>query len=248
MGVKDLRVKILGVVATPVKGGNCEFIVREALRSAAEVGPVETELLHLKDFEIKPCTACDGCVRRVHRVQKEAGFEKIPVPVPAYNCGIKDDMEIVHAKLLESDGLIVGAPVYILTIPSEFKVFIDRCRTFVHDFRLRGKVAGCLTVSFYRNLGGDTALNFMTISLLGLGLTVPGWGAATVSSREGLGLPIKETRHGVSEDVLGMEMARCVGREVARFAFQLKAGATALKLWHREVTIKPPFPVPFTIK
>jgi len=245
---KDLTVKILGVVATPIKGGNCEFIVREALRSALEVGPVETELLHLKDFEIKPCVACDGCVRRVHRIQKEAGFDKVPVPVPAYNCGIEDDMKIVHAKLLECDGLIVGAPVYILTVPSEFKVFLDRCRTFVHDFRLRGKVAGCLTVAFYRNLGGDTALNFMTISLLGLGLTVPGWGAATVSTREGLGVPIKETRYGVAEDVLGMEMVRSVGREVARFALQLKAGRAALKEWGREIAAKPPFPTPFTVK
>jgi hypothetical protein len=38
---------------------------------AESVGPVETGLVHLKDFRIEYCIGCEGCLRRVHKLQKE---------------------------------------------------------------------------------------------------------------------------------------------------------------------------------
>lgn len=228
MALSDHKVKILGVSATPIKGGNCEYLVAEALRAAEEEGFAQGEVLRLADYNIKFCAGCDGCVRRVNKLHKEMGVDTWPLPVREYNCNLQDDMEVIHRKLLECHGLIVGAPVYILTVPAQFKVFIDRCRTFVHDQRLRGKVAGNIAVAFYRNAGQDTALSLMNASLLGMNLTIVSPGASVVSTQEGSGVPIRDTRFAVSRDELGMGAVRALGRLVARTALQLKMGGEAL--------------------
>jgi len=225
----ELEVKILGIVGTPIKEGNCQYLLERALEVAQSVGPVRTELIHLKDYRIEHCIGCEGCLRRVHKLQKEIGFDVIPVPVSPYNCTIRDDMEILHEKMVEADGIILAAPVYIATIPGQVKTFIDRCRTFVHDYRLRGKVAAPLTVAFYRNAGEDTALQVMTLSLLAIGLTVVTFGASAVSTREGMGLPIRETRFAVKEDLVGMTGMRAAASQVAQAALQMKAGKLALE-------------------
>jgi multimeric flavodoxin WrbA len=224
----DLKVKILGIVGTPIKQGNCQHYLEQALQVAESVGPVETELVHLKDFRIEYCIGCESCLRRVHRLQKKVGFDVVPVPITGYNCSIKDDMEILHQKMLEADGVLLAAPVYIASIPGQMKTFIDRCRTFVHDFRLRGKVAAPLTVAFFRNAGEDTTLQMMALSLLAIGLTVVSFGASAVSTREGLGILVRETRYAVTEDIMGMTVMRSAASQVAQAALQMKAGQIAL--------------------
>ena len=229
MDVKDLKVKMLGIVGTPIKNGNCQYILEEALRVAGEESWVETELIHLKDYHIEYCIGCEGCMRRVHQLQKKIGFDVFPVPVEGYNCTVKDDMQIIHEKMIAADGIILAAPVYILTIPGQMKTFIDRCRTFVHDYRLMGKAAGSLNVAFYRNAGEDTTRQMLNAALLSIKLSVVTGGANTVSTREGSGAPIRGTRFAVKEDRLGMAAVYAVGRQVAAAALQLKAGKAALE-------------------
>jgi multimeric flavodoxin WrbA len=244
MNPDDFKVKILGIVGTPIKDGNCQYMLEEALAVAEDEGRVESELIHLQDYRIEYCAGCEGCLRRVHKLQKEIGFDVIPVPVKAYNCTIKDDMEQLHRKMLEADGIILAAPVYIATVPGQVKTFIDRCRTFVHDYRLRGKVAAPLTVAFFRNAGEDTTLQMMNLSLLAIGLTVVAFGASTVSTREGVGMPIRETRFAVKEDQLGMTAVKGVGSQVAQAALQMKAGKLALERAGVMLKSKAWFPVP----
>jgi multimeric flavodoxin WrbA len=225
----DLKVKILGIVGTPIKDGNCQYLLDQALKVIEAEGRATTELVHLQDYRIEYCIGCEGCLRRVHKMQKEIGFDVIPVPVKEYNCTIKDDMEILHKKMLDADGIILTAPVYIATIPGQVKTFIDRCRTFVHDFRLRGKVAAPMTVAFFRNAGEDTTLQMMSLSLLAIGLTLVSFGASAVSTKEGLGIPIRETRFAVKEDLMGMTAMKAAASQVAQAALQMKAGKLALE-------------------
>ncbi|MBW2008662.1 MAG: flavodoxin family protein [Deltaproteobacteria bacterium] len=225
----DLNVKILGIVGTPIKDGNCQYFLERALQAAESVGRVTTELIHLRDYRIEYCAGCESCLRRVHKIQKQVGLDVIPVPVKGYNCSIKDDMEIIHKKMLEADGILLAAPVYIATIPGQMKTFIDRCRTFVHDLRLREKVAAPLTVAFFRNAGSDTALQAMALSLLAMGLNVVSFGASAVSTKEGLGIPIRDTRFAVKEDLIGMTLMSMAATQVARSALQMKAGRIAME-------------------
>lgn len=227
-----MKVKILGIVATPVKNGNCQYHVEYALNAASEVGDVETELLHLEDYDIKYCKACGGCLRRVHKIQKEAGtvgtFE--PVPVRGYNCGIDDDMRILHEKLVEADGIILGAPVYILSVPGQLKTFIDRCRTFAHDYRLKGKVGASLSVAFFRQLGQEPSLHVMNYWFNAMMINVTCYGIGVFSTLEGKGGIVTDTRFAVSKDEFGLGFTKNIGIRVAEMAKIVKAGKQALDI------------------
>ena len=228
METGDLKVKILGIVATPIKGGNCQYLVEQALLAAQELGGVETEVVHLQDYHIEFCKGCDGCMRRINKIEKELGRVR-PVPVKEYNCGINnDDMPILHRKLVECDGLIVGAPSYLHHIPGQLRVFIDRCRTFVHDYRLQYKVGGAVGVAFYRNAGQETLIDDINGFFLAVKMSVVSFGARTVSTREGSGTPIKDKRFAVADDAMGMDQVQELGARVAEMARTVKAGRLAL--------------------
>jgi len=55
-----MGVRILGIVGSP-RRGNTEILVKEALKSAAEVEGVETDILHVAPLKINPCIACFRC-------------------------------------------------------------------------------------------------------------------------------------------------------------------------------------------
>ncbi len=229
MNIDDLRINILGIVGTPIKKGNCQYYLEEALRLVEADGHATTELVHLKDYKIKYCIGCEKCMRHVHQVQREVGYDIHPVPVRDYNCSIKDDMQILHEKMLDADGIIMVTPVYIASIPGQLKTFIDRCRTFVHDFRLNSKVAIPMTVGFFRNAGEDTTLDIMRLSLSALGFNIAAYGASAVSSKDGIGIPIRETRFAVKEDFAGMVMMHTAVKQLSRVTLQMKAGKLALE-------------------
>ena len=227
-----MSVKILGIVGTPVKNGNCQYQVEYALEAAESTGDTETELIHLADYNIKYCIACEGCLRRVHKKQKEMGtvgtFDV--VPVKEYNCGIKDDMEILHKKLMEADGIIIGAAVYILSVPGQLKTFIDRCRTFAHDYRLKGKVGAALSVAFFRHCGQEPAINVINLFFNAMMINVAYYGIGTVSTQEGTGMPIKDTRFAVEKDWFGMLFTKNTAIRVAEMAKIIKAGKESLNI------------------
>ena len=229
MDTKNLKIKILGIAGTPIKNGNCQYQLQEALKLAESTGKAITELVHLGDYKINFCIGCDKCLRNVHKIQAEAGFNVSPVPVKEYNCSIKDGMQELHQKILDADAIILMSPVYIASIPGQVKTFIDRCRTFVHDFRLQDKVATAMTIGFFRNAGQDTALALMRTSLSALGLNVVSYGSAAVSTKDGLGIPIRETRFAVREDFAGAVMMDLAIKKLVRTAMHIKAGKMVLE-------------------
>ena len=98
--------KILGVMGSPRKNGNTHVLVSKILEGAREVG-ASTELLLLADFEIKDCDGCHTCWK---------GNE----------CSKLDDMNSFFSKILESDVIIFGTPVYWYGPTALIKAFLDR--------------------------------------------------------------------------------------------------------------------------
>ena len=92
------------------KNGTCEILTKEALMGAEELG-VTVEMIRLVDMDIKTCKFCKRCLAR------EDGAEA---------CIQKDDIPFIKEKLMECDGLILAAPVYILTPPGYLKLLADR--------------------------------------------------------------------------------------------------------------------------
>ncbi|MFH1032779.1 MAG: flavodoxin family protein [Chloroflexota bacterium] len=104
--------KILGLTCGR-KMGNSEVLVREALMGAREAG-ADTEIIRLFDLNIKPCIGCEKCV--YDRFEGGEG-----------GCIIKnDDVPFLIEKIMENDGIIVGAPCYSSRPPAYLLMIQDR--------------------------------------------------------------------------------------------------------------------------
>jgi len=75
--------RILGIAASPRKGGNTDLLLREVLTAAREAG-ADTNLVAARDLAMRPCIECNGC-------QKTG------------RCVLRDDMTGVFAQLLACD-------------------------------------------------------------------------------------------------------------------------------------------------
>jgi multimeric flavodoxin WrbA len=220
-----VKVKILGVCGSLIKGGNTEVYLREALNAAEALDGVETEMITLAGREIRDCLGCAWCVAK----QEEGKF-----------CAQSDDMVEIYHKLLAADGLLLATPVYVGRLSGLLACFIDRMRALTggnfYRGRLRNKPGGALAVSQFRNAGMETTLfsiiyAFMAYEMIpvaprfGLGCH---WGACGLSSETGTGRRDAEDKLMVLRDEQGMEMARSLARRVVRLAELLNAGARAM--------------------
>ena len=132
--------KVIGIVCSPRKGGNTEFLISRALEGAREAGAEETEIIHLSGKHISPCDACNTC--------EKTG-----------KCHIDDDMQAIYPKLLETDGVIIGTPVYFWSATAQAKALIDRTYCWVRGQRaiFRGnKETSGLRLENLRNKAGGT--------------------------------------------------------------------------------------------
>lgn len=98
--------KILGVVGSPRRNGNTHILVSKILEGAEEAG-AKTEILLLGDLTIQECDGCHTCWK---------GNE----------CSKHDDMNTVYPRIIESDVIIFGTPVYWYGPTALMKGFIDR--------------------------------------------------------------------------------------------------------------------------
>jgi len=102
--------KILGLSCSPRPKGNTISLLNIALEGAKAEG-ADVELFSVAGKDIKPCDACQACAK--------TGI-----------CQIKDDMQELYAKFLESDGIIFGIPVYFYGVTAQAKAIIDRTICF----------------------------------------------------------------------------------------------------------------------
>ncbi len=129
--------RILGIVGSPRKNGNTEILVKEALSSAHNYG-ADTEVINVSERNITSCDGCESC--------NVTG-----------KCHIDDDMQDIYTKLLQSDGIIFGSPVYYWSVTAQIKALIDRTFAFRRKKQLRNKVAGAIVV--FRGSGASFALS-----------------------------------------------------------------------------------------
>lgn len=82
------------------------------LLELAEKGGAQTELVLLRNKNIKLCDGCLGC--------EAGGKERKGI------CKIKDDMQEIYPKLLNADVWVIGTPVYFGMVSGLLKNFMDR--------------------------------------------------------------------------------------------------------------------------
>jgi multimeric flavodoxin WrbA len=103
--------KILGLIGSARKLGNCEILVKEALFTAKEKG-AEIRAIRLTDFQLKPCKGCLACVLK------------------GEPCRLDDDMHALWEHLQWADAIIISSPTYFLGPPGIIKMLIDRLFEF----------------------------------------------------------------------------------------------------------------------
>lgn len=118
------RNKILGVIGSPRKKGNTHILVSRILDGAKEEG-ADTEIIFLNDLDIRECDGCHSCWK-------------------GRQCSKKDDMNVLYPKIIESDIIIFGTPVYWYGPTALMKCFIDRFVYFncpENRSKIKGKAA-----------------------------------------------------------------------------------------------------------
>ncbi|MFH1255831.1 MAG: flavodoxin family protein [Candidatus Diapherotrites archaeon] len=98
--------KVVGINGSANKKGNTFFLLNECIESAKENG-METELLQLAEFNVKPCDHCLECVK-------------------GKKCPIKDDFAKIEKKMIEADAIIFATPVYSAGISQAMKNIMER--------------------------------------------------------------------------------------------------------------------------
>jgi multimeric flavodoxin WrbA len=113
-----MRIKVLGISASPRVDGNSDLLLRQAL-SGAEAAGTETEYVNLRDLNIAPCIECNSCY--------ESGV-----------CVVEDDYQMLSSKMLEADRLIFATPIFFMTVCAQAKALIDRCQClWAHKYVLK---------------------------------------------------------------------------------------------------------------
>ena len=103
-------IRILGICASPRRGGNTEILLDAALSGAASAG-ASVEKIVLNELCLRPCQGCDACAKGLR-------------------CVIKDDMRQIYKRVGESDALVVASPIYFGSLSAQAKIMIDRFQPY----------------------------------------------------------------------------------------------------------------------
>lgn len=218
-----VNIKILGISGSPIKGGNCDVLVQEALNAANEVGGVvggvETELISLADKNLTWCKHCQWCMQN------------------RQSCKIKDDLPAIEQKIVDCDGLILGGPTWKQNIAPPLLVLFSRFRyiTFMtHKFR--NKVLAGITLGYF-GLGMERALMNIEGLMPDFGIYVGG--AAATASTLAFGQRVQYLEHGVLDNTYGVKRVRTLGIKVVEIARMIKYAKEAGIVLPDQYTLTP---------
>ncbi|MEK6779157.1 MAG: flavodoxin family protein [Candidatus Deferrimicrobiota bacterium] len=144
--------RVLGVIGSPRRMGNCELTVKEIAARLPE--PAELSMVRLAEKDIRPCKACYRCLTG--------------------ECPHGDDFGAVLSAIASADGVIVAAPVYLLGAHSSLQRFLDRGLQFwKHLDALMGKPSVGAALAGVRDGEGASLLGVENF-IRGMGMSVKG--------------------------------------------------------------------------
>ena len=104
------EMKVLAFNASPRAGGNTDVLIDEALRGAKDAGAASIEKIMLQKIKLNFCISCFKC--------KEPDWEGF--------CSQKDDINDMFQKMVDSDAIIIGFPIYMGRQCGQLETFFDR--------------------------------------------------------------------------------------------------------------------------
>ncbi|MCD6136369.1 flavodoxin family protein [Candidatus Bipolaricaulota bacterium] len=143
---EQLHAKVLALAGSPRRGGNTDMLLEAFLEGARAAG-AQTDILYISSLKIAPCDACDGC----------AADGK---------CILIDDFQLVSEQMVESDVIVLAAPLYFAALPAQVKCLIDRSQCqWVRKYKLHAELPpscnGCSRRGgILLSVAGDARANF----------------------------------------------------------------------------------------
>jgi multimeric flavodoxin WrbA len=100
------KVTVVGIAASPRRGGNSEILLDKSLEGARSKGASVKKIV-LNELSFKPCQGCGGCLR-------------------TGRCVLRDDLTAIYPVIARADSVIFSSAVYFLSVTAQAKMFIDR--------------------------------------------------------------------------------------------------------------------------
>lgn len=134
--------KVIGINSSARKDGNTATIIKIVFEELEKQG-INTELIQLYNSTIAPCKGCFACKGKKNCVFKNDAF---------CEC---------FEKMLSSDGIILGSPVYSADVTATMKALLERAGVVVatNPGLLKHKVGAA--VASVRRGGGMTTVDTM---------------------------------------------------------------------------------------
>ena len=194
-------IKIIGLSCSPRKGKTTAAALQVCLDAAKAVGPnIEVELIELAGMNISVFDPGD----------------------PTAGAG---EFKKVAAALADPKvaGVIIGTPVYMGSMSSLCKAFLDRCVALRKDnFALANKVTGVVAVGGMRNGGQELTIQTVQAALLAQEMILVGDGRPTAHRGATLW---NSANDDISGDEVGLATAKNLGRRVAEVALRVAGAA-----------------------
>ena len=183
-----MSIKVLGLNASP-RGNESRTLqlVKAVLEGARSLGAT-TDIVDVYSLKIGYCTACTACYA-------------------SGECTLCDDFPDLFERMMGADGIVLGAPNYIDSIPAPMKAVFDRMADAVHCRMFTGKYGCSVSTAGGPNFG--PIVDYMNYALSSFGaITVGGVG---VSVGRGLqALPDAEEK----ARALGQTLVRSIKGEI----------------------------------
>ncbi|HBE80710.1 MAG TPA: flavodoxin family protein [Firmicutes bacterium] len=105
--------KLIAVCGSARKQGNTAKMLRQVIEGAKSVGAgVDTELVNLFDLNYKDCISCYAC-----KLKNSKSFG---------HCMVNDELKPLLERIEESDGIVLGSPIYYGNLSGQMRSFTDR--------------------------------------------------------------------------------------------------------------------------
>ncbi len=146
--------KIIAISGSPRRNGNTDTILKVALEVLEKKG-IKTDFITLAGKKLCTCNACMACTKEPR-------------------CILKDDFDPIFHAMLESDGFIIGSPVYFGSATAEITALLDRAGyvSMKNGGLFRRKVGGPVAVA--RRIGQNFTLAQLLMWFMINGMIVPG--------------------------------------------------------------------------
>ena len=114
--------KIVSLLGSPRANGNTATLIKAFNKTAEDLGAV-VQTFFLNKLDSKGCQACDACKTKTD------------------HCVIKDDLANVLESVKNADVLVAATPIYFADISAQFKIFVDRCYSYLEPFETMPEIS-----------------------------------------------------------------------------------------------------------